>query len=92
MKKGSGKINVVLMISNGWNLISFGTGQQPNKCYVDKVLLMMPTHRKREEQTKRHHTDHTIFNPSDSPQPETVTGDAKQTSWTTLRSYLPKPP
>lgn len=71
---------LVLMTNNDWNLMNFGTGQQPNKCYVDRVPFMITTCTKRGEQPKSHSTDGMIFDPNDSPQLETVTGVTRQTS------------
>lgn len=62
---------LALMTNNDWNLMNFGTGQQPNKCYAERVPFMITTCTKRGEQPKSHSTDGVIFDPSDS----TSTGD-----------------
>lgn len=55
------------MINNGWDLISFGTEQQPSKCYVDRIPIIVPICSKRGEQPKSHSTDRVIFDSNDSP-------------------------
>jgi len=59
--------NLVFMISSGWNLISFGVDQQPNKCCAGRVSLLLSTRSKIGEQPKSHNTDCMISDPNDSP-------------------------